>query len=38
MTLERFLEIVNNKEYEKLNYKHEKNARMLLYTNYIDIY
>ena len=38
MTLERFLEIVNNKEYEKLDHKYKKNARLLLYANYITIY
>ena len=38
MTLERFLEIVNNKEYKKLDHKYKKNAGLLLYTDYIDIY
>lgn len=38
MTLERFLEIVNNKEYERLDYKHKIDPSLLLYTNYIDIY
>ena len=38
MTLERFLEIINNKEYEKLEYVNQYNTALLFRNNYIDIY
>lgn len=38
MSLERFLEIVNNKEYEKLKHESHNNASLFICEEYIDIY